>query len=523
MRKIELVQIFKNVSSGWVALATNILVGVFLSPYILHRLGDAAFGIWVLIFSLTGYYGLFDLGIRSSIVRYVSKATARDDLEQYARVINTSLFSYTCIGAFAFLVTVVVSVYIDRIFHIPATFTRETRWLLVMAGSGVALGFPLGVSGGVLEGLQSFYVLNWTSIISTLVRALLIVLSLRHGGGLLMVAFITVTVPVISAIVRSAVVLRMLPVSLGLAYVDRKTLREMANYSGTTLIMIVSARLRFKSDSIIIGTFLSSVAITYFNIGARIVDYAGEVVESLAQVFVPMSSHSDARGDINRLRKIFVAGNRFCAFTIFPIGAILIILGKSVIEAWVGKQYITQSYPVMLVLLIPTMLMLSQAASGRVLFGISQHRTWALVTLIEGIVNILLSIALVRPYGIMGDALGTAIPLAATMIFFLPGHVCRKLQIPVRTFLREAYSLPIAVCAPMVLTLLLMKHRSVPHTYGSLAIHLGVAGLVYGSALLWAFSTKRAMKVGRLSVGEVGDVMVPATTEPGVETLSPDV
>jgi hypothetical protein len=68
-----------------------------------------------------------------------------------------------------------------------------------------------------------------------------------------------------------------------------------------------------------------------------------------------------------------------------------------------------------------------------------------------------------------------------------------------------------------------MKHWSVPHTYGSLAIHLGVAGLVYGSALLWAFSTKRAMKVGRLSVGEVGDVMVPATTEPGVETLSPDV
>jgi len=76
MRKLEKLQIVKNVSSNWFALIVNVLVGIFLSPFILHRLGDAAFGIWVLIFSITGYYGLFDLGIRSSVVRYVSKAKA---------------------------------------------------------------------------------------------------------------------------------------------------------------------------------------------------------------------------------------------------------------------------------------------------------------------------------------------------------------------------------------------------------------------------------------------------------------
>src|SRR5229473_4545058 len=102
MLKLEKLQIVKNVSSNWVALAINVVVGIFLSPFILHRLGDAAFGIWVLIFSITGYYGLFDLGIRSSIVRYVSQAKAADDLEYAGRLVNTSLFSYTCIGAFAF-------------------------------------------------------------------------------------------------------------------------------------------------------------------------------------------------------------------------------------------------------------------------------------------------------------------------------------------------------------------------------------------------------------------------------------
>jgi O-antigen/teichoic acid export membrane protein len=502
MRTPEKRQIIKNVGSSWVALATNVLVGIFLSPFILHRLGDAAFGIWVLIFSITGYYGLFDLGIRSSVVRYISKAKANGDLKYASKVISTSLFSYTCIGAFTFLITILVSVFVNKTFQVDAPFQYTARCLLLMVGSAVSLGFPLGVSSGVLEGLQKFDVLGWTNIASTLLRAALIVAALHHGYGLLMAAFITVVLPLLTSVVRTAVAARLLPVALGMKYVDRATVREMAGYSGTMMIMIVSARLRFKSDSIIIGTFLSSVAITYFNIGSRIVDYAGEVVESLAQIFVPMSSHSHALGDMDRLRKIFVAGNRFCAFTIFPICAILIILGRSVIEAWVGKRYVAQSYPVLLILLISTTLMLAQGASGRVLLGMGRHRTWAMVALTEGIVNIVLSILLVRPYGIVGDAIGTAAPLAATAIFFLPWHVCRQLQIRMRTYLREAYLLPLLVCAPVVLVLLLMKQWFVPHNYLQLAAHLGVAGAVYGLALLWAFVSKRAMKIGNLNSTE---------------------
>jgi O-antigen/teichoic acid export membrane protein len=144
--------------------------------------------------------------------------------------------------------------------------------------------------------------------------------------------------------------------------------------------------------------------------------------------------------------------------------------------------------------------MLAQAASGRVLMGMSKHRTWAIVALIEGLVNIALSIALVRPYGIVGDALGTAIPLAVTMIFFLPGHVCKRLQIRLRTYLREAYFLPLIVCTPLALALLLMKQWFIPHHYPGLLAHLGVAGLMYALAMLWAFKSKRAMKVGDLQV-----------------------
>jgi O-antigen/teichoic acid export membrane protein len=511
MRRLEKLQIIKNVGSSWFSLGLNILVGIFLSPFILHRLGDAAFGIWVLIFSLTGYYGIFDFGIRSSIVRYVSKYTATQDINEVSRLMSTSMFTYTCIGAFSILLTLVGCVYVDRVFHIAPDFQSSARWLLFLVGGSVALGFPLGVFGGVLEGLQQFYVLNWTNVVSTVLRVVLIVFFLNRGYGLLTVAVITVGLPLLASVVRGIVALRVLPVTFSWKYVDRETFRQMANYSSITFMIIVAGRLRFKTDALVIGTFLSSAAITYFYAGSRLVDYAGEVLSSLAQIFVPMSSQSDAAGNMDRLRKIFVAGNRACAFTTLPITAVFVILGKSIIEVWVGKKYVAPAYPVLLTLIFPYTLMLVQSASGRVLFGIGKHGTLAVVTLIEGAANLIVSILLVRPYGIVGDALGTAIPLLGTYILFMPFHLCSRLGIKVSTYLRQAYLLPLMLSAPLVAVLLLMQRWFVAHTYRQLAVQLLAGGLIYGAGCAWAYLTGKAFHVGNLV--PLAEQLQPATLE----------
>lgn len=501
--------IIRNVGSSWFALGINVLVGIFLSPFILHRLGDEAFGLWILVFSLTGYYGLFDLGIRSSIVRYVAKYSATNEREDLYRLVNTAMFGYTGIGIVTMTATLIMTYYVHSIFpKIPAGFVPTARWLLLMVGTSVSLGFPMGVFSGILEGLQRFYLLNLTNTCSTLLRALLIVVALRHGRGLLTVAFITISLPLLGQVVNATAVFRHLPLSFGPHYVSRSSIRRIASYSGTTFLIIVAQRLRFKTDALVIAKFVSAAAVTYFTIGSRLVDYAAETVSSLAQLFVPMSSESQAKGDLEGLRKILVLGNRACAFIIFPITALLTILGKSIIEVWVGPQYVAASYPVLLILVFPVTLMLAQAASGRTLWGMAKHRTWAYVALAEGAANLILSIILVRRYGIVGDAIGTALPLTCSMIFFLPRHLCRLLGIKIRTYLYRAFSLPLLVCAPVVAVLLLMQRWFIPHRFHELLIHVGIAGLVYAAGLGWAFWAGHAWGVGRLAVNEEDEVTV---------------
>ena len=265
----------------------NILIGIFLSPFILHRLGNLEYGAWVLVFSVTGYYGLFDLGIRSSVIRYVSTYTATNDVEGLSRLINTSIFVYTAIGAVAMAVTVAVSTHVGALFKMPPEFIPTARLLFLIVGTSVSLGFTAGISGGVLEGLGRFYVVNATNLAAWILRAGLIVLALRHGYGLLTVAIITVALPFLSSAVRAYIALRVLPLKFGWRYVDRKSLERDSALQQRELYPDDLLKLRFKTDEIVISTFLSVAAVTFFSNGDRLVDYTGEVVSGLARSSSP--------------------------------------------------------------------------------------------------------------------------------------------------------------------------------------------------------------------------------------------
>jgi O-antigen/teichoic acid export membrane protein len=254
-------------------------------------------------------------------------------------------------------------------------------------------------------------------------------------------------------------------------------------------VILLAEKLRFQSDAVVIGIFLSSTAITYFSIASRLAEYSGYVVQAPAKIFTPMSSQSDAAGDLDRLQKIFVVGNRVCALTIFPLCAALIVLGKSIIEVWVGAKYLS-SYPILLLLVVPKTLYLAQATSVKILLGIGRHRMLALVLLLEGAANLVLSVVLLRRWGILGVTLGTTIPLSCTSLLFLPRHLCRLLNIPLLAFLRQAYLLPLGLCAPLVGALLLLKQVFQAHSYSQLLAQVAGGGIVYGAGLVWLFFGK---------------------------------
>jgi len=483
-------QALKNIGSNWFGLATNLIVGFFLSPFILHRLGDDVFGLWVLVFSLTGYYGLFDFGIRSSIVRYVAQFAAKSEEDRLVRFVNTSLCTYGGIGLLLLLLTVIGSANVSLLFRIPSALHASATELFLIVGAAVSCSFPLSVFAGVLEGLQKFSWLSLTQVACNLLRALLVVYALTHGGGLLTIAMITMGLNLLAYMVYAVVVHRLIFMRYGLQYVSRESLRQMVSFGSVTFVILVAAQLRFYTDATVIGIFISSAAITYFSVGSKLVSYSGNITQSMSQIFTPMASQFHASGDMERLRRIFVLGNRACALVVFPVCASLIIVGKSLIEVWVGAKYVATGYLVLVTLLVGDTTEMAQSASPKILFGMARHRTLAFVRLAEGVVNLVLSIVLLRRYGVIGVALGTVIPQLCINLLFLPGHLCRVLDIRLRIFLKEAYVAPLLLSAPLAAVLLLLRRWSPAHSYLQLLAQLVAGAAVYSAGLIWFLLTR---------------------------------
>jgi len=479
-------QAMKNVSATWLSLLVHAIVSFALSPLVLHRLGDAGFSVWILVFSLTGYFGLLDLGIRSSVVRYVAKAAATGDEDQLRQLVASSLVFYLGVAVLVLILTGIGSVYLAVLFKIPVTLLPTARILFLLAGASVALTFPLTVFAGVLEGLQNFAQVQVTQMAITVLRGLAVAFALSQGGRLLAIGAVTVGANLLGYLVLMWMAYRTVPLPLSLRGADVQKLGKLARYGAFAFIIVLAEKLRFQSDAVVIGAFLSSTAITFYSIASKLVEYSTYAVRSMAQIFTPMSSQFHATGNQEQLRRVLIAGNRACALVVFPLAVVLIIVGHSIIEVWVGAKYIA-SYSVLVLLMVPKALYLAQSASTRILLGMGRHQVLAWVLLLEGVVNVLLSILLLPRFGMIGIALGTAIPLSCTGLFFLPRHTSRKVGVPLGQFLKSAYLQPLRLCVPLAVVLWLARHTFPAHTYAALGWQIGAGAIVYGSGLVWSF------------------------------------
>jgi O-antigen/teichoic acid export membrane protein len=486
--------VLKNIVASWAGLVATALVSFFLTPFILRRLGSGGFGLWVLVSAFTGYYGILDFGLRSAILRYVARHAARQEWDDLVSVISTTLFAFSFLAAFVLIVTCIVAWQFTRVFHISPESIATAKLLVLIVGAGTAAGIPLSVFGGVMEGLQQFTWIGLVQVATVALRAILIVAFLTHGFGVVTLGIISMVLNLVGYIIYTAVSFHECPhLRLRWRAARWNTLHTLLGFGVVVFWIGIAQQLRFQTDAVVIGSVLTVQAIAVFAIGSKLIAYATDAVQALAQVFTPMSSQFDAMQDMAQLRRVLIIGNRYSTFVILPISAVLLICGKSIIRVWVGPNYLA-AYSVLAILTIPTALYLAQATSPKVLYGMAQHSVLARVLFVEGVANLLLSIFFAKRLGINGVALGTAIPLACTSILFLPFHLCRVVKLKLSDYFRQAFFYPLCASVPLAMTLWILDRFMQPKSYWELLPELAAGAAVYGVTMLIYFYWKERLE-----------------------------
>src|SRR5512146_2179686 len=80
-------------------------VSLLMMPFIVHTLGDRMYGLWALVATLLGYYGLLDFGLTPAVCQHIAVALGRDDREACNGVVAASLRFFLVVGVVVLLLS----------------------------------------------------------------------------------------------------------------------------------------------------------------------------------------------------------------------------------------------------------------------------------------------------------------------------------------------------------------------------------------------------------------------------------
>lgn len=412
---------------------TTALLGIILMPFIIRSLGDKMYGLWIFAGSFLGYYGLMDFGLNSAIQRYISRATGVSDYEEINKVINTALVIFTIIGFAALIISFIVA-FITPILIKNITDVAVFQKVIFILGMSFAIGFPLRVFSGILTSNIRYDLRTAIELVKLTVRTILIIVFLRKGYGIVTLAMITFIMDILGYLANYYLVRKLYKyIVYSWSLVDKAKMRALFSYSVFTFISQIANQLKYNIDNLVIVIFIGLNPITLYSIGARLIKYFMDFMTSAVGLTFPIFSQYEGKNDYGSILEKYIFITKISGYLSLLIGGTFIIFGKPFIIRWVGENYIA-GYYILLILGIPATLIMMQGPSGGLLYGLSKHKYFAIADSIEGVSNLVLSIILIKHYGIYGVALGTAIPMIITKVFIQPIYICNVLNIKYKKY-----------------------------------------------------------------------------------------
>jgi O-antigen/teichoic acid export membrane protein len=474
----------RNVMTGTVAkytlLAVNLCLGVFLMPFTLRHLGTAEYGLWMLVASMTYYFQLLDLGYGSGVVRHIAEADARGDIDRANRVMSTFVVVYSGLGLAAALgMAAIIVAIIPRFPNLTPDAVKRAQVLLALMGARIAIGFPMTVFGAATTARQRFALNNLVAIGVAIANAVATYVVLSAGYGLIPLVAVTSAVGVASYGAYAWTARRAFPeMRIRPSAFNRSLVREVTTFSIYLFVIDIAIQIGFNLDNLVIGAALGTSAVAVYAVALRIADYQRQMCNQFNGLLFPVVVRFDAAGRGEALRDMLVDGTRIALTLVVGVTLCVIAFGEPLIVQWLGPGFEGSVRP-LYVLALTGVVLVGQGPLGNILLGTGRHRLVAIAALAEAVINLALSLLLVRWYGLLGVAVGTALPVFVANLFVLLPAACRQVGISVAELARLVSTAPIVGAVPSVLVAIGLR-LSWPPESPAMAVAEGAAtSLVY--------------------------------------------
>jgi O-antigen/teichoic acid export membrane protein len=412
-------KVIKNTAYNIFGRIWFLVIGIFLTPYIIGHIGVERFAVWALVGVVTNYFGLLDFGIGSSYVKYISEFHTCKDYPNINKLVNTGFAFYAVLALVIITVTVIILNPMIAFFKIPASLQSEARFVFVLAIAIFCASNAMGVFMSIQAGLQRMDLSNKISIAASVVTVAGTIFFIEKGYGLRGLMLTNALVFALTSLMCTVSAYQLLPQLAFRPFIwDKAMLKRIFSFGYRVQISRISGTITSQTDKLLITYFLAMGLVTYYQLGFSIVSSAMAIPALLASALLPAFSEIEAKGERRKLIESYVRSTKYLSFFTAPLFVFVVVAANRIMFIWMGTGY-GQAVMVIQILAAAFLLNMLARVAAALCLAIEKPEYMMDSSLITVFANIILSIVLIKFMGFSGVAWGTMVAVNLGTVYFL--------------------------------------------------------------------------------------------------------
>ena len=343
----------RSVAWNVAGICLPLLLGVAIVPTIIHRLGVERFGCLSLIWTIIGYFSVFDLGLSRTLTKLIADRRAAGKEEEIPALVVTAMIVVLISGlTIAGFVIVFAKWLTTVLFSTAAGLQQEVYSATIWLAIGLPFVLLATAVTGLLEGFERFAELNLVRVPFGAMIYLVPLVALPFGGGLGLITALTVCVRLANLYALASLARRIVPAVPGSgAGFRRELLRPLFNYGGWLTVSNVIGPVMVYFDRFFIAVILGSTAVAYYTVPYDVLTRLWVVPTAVQGVLFPAFALMRGTGS-RRIVDVFARSMWATLLVMLPLFAVGILLPFEALRLWVGAGFAAQSTNVAQILMV---------------------------------------------------------------------------------------------------------------------------------------------------------------------------
>ena len=429
---------------GWTVWST--IINFVMTPILINHIGDSHYGTYVLLTSISGILGIFNLGLGEATLRYVAFYYSKDDLNGINRVVGSTFLVYCVSGLLGFVVLFIGAPQLVQYLAIDSNDIQLIIKLLQITAFSFCLNLINGVLDAIPKAMQRYDINTKVVIFQSFLMFIGNLIILFSNRGIFELVLWSSASVLIIIFINYVVAKRLIPGLKLYPTFSKDGIKEVFGYGFFSMLTSILSLIWGQADRLLLGSLVSSSSVAYLSVPQSMAMRGSSAIGNAGSVLFPKFA---VITDNQERKKIYLDATWLLLTATVTIFVPFTVLFPKFLILWVGPEFAAKSAFIGQLIAFSCIPRGAFVPYDSLFKGIGKPKYLTLLYLLTGITSLATNLLLIPKFGLAGAGYSYLITLVWGFITVILTWIKIFDESTIKPLLR-------AVCAPIIEGLLLL-------------------------------------------------------------------